>query len=324
MKKFGVTLGFAALLILLALSLAEAARLGGGRSFGSKTTYSRSYTKPVAPTTSTSPAQAPSQVAQPKAATTTPAAAPQPGFFSRFGMGLGGLVAGGIIGSMLFGGGGMGGWGSGGIGILEILLIGVVIYFAVKLLRRRGSTPGSGPVPDQAPPQAPADDARSRAEQGWDALRSTPEASGAGAFGAASAPAQPEAEMQPTVPTGFNVPEFLDGAKTVYARLQHSWDRRDLSDIALFTTPEVLEEIRRQAVADPKPSKTELLLINARLLEFREESVDTVLSVFFDVLLREDEAEERPKQVREVWHFSRPTGNPDANWRLEGIQQLEA
>ena len=109
----------------------------------------------------------------------------------------------------------------------------------------------------------------------------------------------------------------------MYARLQHSWDRRDLNDIALFTTPEVLAEIRRQALADPTPSKTELLLVNAKLVEFREESADTVATVLFDVLMREDASEERPKQIREVWHFSRPTADQQANWRLEGIQQLE-
>ena len=323
MKKIGTILGLAALFMLLILSLAEAARLGGGRSFGSRSTYSRSYTKPVAPSSSSS-TQAPAQVAQPRPTTPLPAAAPQPSFFSRFGMGLGGLMVGGLIGSMLFGGG----LGGGGIGFLDILLIGVIIFFAVKLLRRRKAaqddSTSAGQDAGQAPP--PPTDIRSRAEQSWDALRSPSEAGGAGGFGAAAAQpeAQSEAEVLPTVPPGFNVPEFLEGAKTVYARLQHSWDRRDLDDIALFTTPEVLAEIRRQAEVDPKPSKTELLLINARLLEFREEPRDTVTSVYFDVLLREDVTEDRPKQIREVWHFSRPTGNLEANWRLEGIQQLEA
>jgi len=335
-KKIGVILGLAALLLLSALSLAEAARLGGGRSFGSRSTYSRSYSKPVSPAPYT-PSQTPAQVAQPKPAATPPLGATQPGMFSRLGWGLGGLVAGGLIGSMLFGGG-MGGMGAGGIGFLDILLIGLIIFFAVKLLRRRspgaasGTPAGQGgeqapPASPQAPPaspQAPADDARSRAEQSWDALRSTPQSATAAGFGAATAQPETEPEVQPAVPQGFNVPEFLEGAKTVYARLQHSWDRRDLDDIALFTTPEVLDEIRRQAAADPKPSKTELLLINARLLEFREEPRDTLASVYFDVLLREDAAEEHPKQIREVWHFSRPTGEPNANWRLEGIQQLEA
>jgi len=346
-KKISTILGLAALCTLLFLSLAEAARLGGGRSFGGRSTYSRTYSNPVTP--SYSPTRAPTPPTQPGPAVTPPLGAPQPGMFSRLGWGLGGLMAGGLLGSMLFGGG-MGGMGGGGIGFLDILLLGVIIFFAVKLLRRRGPTPGEGvpgPGPGQSggqggwqapstPPQAPPDDARSRAAQSWDALRSQPGADGAGGFGAAPLPglpsdaptgkfgAQPEAEPQPVVPPGFNVPEFLEGAKTVYARLQHSWDRRDLADIAQFTTPEVLAEIQRQAEADPKPSKTELLLINARLLEFREEERDTVLSVYFDVLLRENVTEERPKQVREVWHFSRPTGDPDANWRLEGIQQLEA
>lgn len=329
MKKFGVILALAALFMLLVLSLAEAARLGGGRSFGGRTSYSRSYSKPVAPSsgvTSPGQTQSPSQMSQPRNAATPPVGAPQPGFFSRFGMGLGGLMVGGLIGSMLFGGGGMGGFGSGGIGILEILLIGAIIFFAFKLLRRRKPAADAG-APEQqqgwqAPP--PAADAHTRAEQSWDALRTQPDAARAGGFGAAAPGAGDQAEPQPAVPAGFNVPEFLEGAKTVYARLQHSWDRRDLNDIALFTTPEVLEEIRRQAAADPRPSKTELLLVNARLLEFREEAADTVVTVYFDVLMREDAAEDRPKQVREVWHFSRPTGNLDVNWRLEGIQQLEA
>ena len=354
MKKIATILGLAALCTLLFLSLAEAARLGGGSSFGSRSTYSRTYSKPVAPTYS--PTRTPTQVTQPGPVAAPPLGAQQPGMFSRLGWGLGGLMAGGLLGSMLFGGGmgGMGGMGGGGIGFLDILLIGVIIFFAVKLLRRRGATPGDG-VSGQGgqnageggwqsppPPESPSTDARSRAAQSWDVLRSQPGSADAGGIGATSTAlpgqpggqpgsqpagqfgAQPEAEPQPTVPAGFNVPEFLEGAKTVYARLQHSWDRRDLADIALFTTPEVLAEIRRQAEADPKPSKTELLLINARLLEFREEALDTVLSVYFDVLLREDASEERPKQVREVWHFSRPTGDLNANWRLEGLQQLEA
>jgi len=329
-KKFGIILGLVALVVLLGLSLAEAARLGGGSSFGSRPSYSRSYTAPSSGTTQTAPRVAPQTTPPPVA----PAAAAQPGFLSRFGMGLGGLVVGGLIGSMLFGHGGMGG----GIGFLDILLIGLAIFLAVKLLRRRGAGPDSndagqgydqntGQNAGQAPPTAPsqgATDIRSRAEQSWEGLRSQPEGQKTGGFGDASAPAEPQPQPEPTVPAGFNVPEFLEGAKTVFARLQHSWDRRDLNDIALFTTPGVLEEIRKQAEADPNPAKTEVLLINARLVEFREEAADTVASVYFDVLLREDAAAERPKQVREVWHFSRPTGSPDANWRLEGIQQMEA
>jgi predicted lipid-binding transport protein (Tim44 family) len=51
---------------------------------------------------------------------------------------LGGLLVGGLIGSLLFGGmgGGLGGLG-GGIGLMEIVLIGGLIVFAIMWMRRR-------------------------------------------------------------------------------------------------------------------------------------------------------------------------------------------
>jgi predicted lipid-binding transport protein (Tim44 family) len=318
------------LMALLALALscallvdpALAKRLGGGSSFGGRSTYSRSYSPSSTRSVPTTPTQS-GQVSP--TGVPSPASPMGRGLFS----GLGGFVAGGLIGSMLFGhGGGMGG---GGIGLLDILLIGLIAYFGFKLLSgRSGPASTPGPQDRRAGGEAMPSDPRSRAAQSWDHLRSTPQATiapgelaGAEATGGFGISSTSDPLPEPVVPPGFSIPDFLDGAKTVYARLQHSWDRRDLSDIALFTTPEVLSEIKGQAASDPTPSKTELLLVNARMLEFREEEADTVATVLFDVLLREDASEDRPKQIREVWHFSRPTGDVKANWRLEGIQQLE-
>ncbi len=327
---------------------AFAKRLGGGGSFGGRSTYSRSYSPgPAAPAPSP---YAPSRSGSLGQGQSTPAPMPGPvpgqnrsgGMFGRMGWGMGGFLAGGLLGSMLFGHG-VGATGGGGIGLLDILLLGIIAYFAVRLLRGRQAANRRGPDPRDLRP-----DPHDSAEQNWDALRTRrpeerptqptpppePPANDAqpGPIGAAGGttggfgvtPGEQQAPAQPAVPEGFSIPDFLEGAKTVYARLQHSWDRRDLNDIALFTTPEVLTEIKRQAAADPTPSKTELLLVNARMLEFREEDRDTIASVLFDVLLREDVSQSQPKQIREVWHFSRPTGDFGANWRLEGIQQLEA
>ena len=69
--------------------------------------------------------------------------------------GLAGFALGGLLGSMLFGGFG------GGIGLLEILLIGGLIYFAFAYMRRRQQpTPanpyGYGPPQGvETPPQQP-------------------------------------------------------------------------------------------------------------------------------------------------------------------------
>lgn len=311
-----VALSLAVALVLPALTLlatdAFAKRAGGGGSFGGRPSYNRSYTPPAAPSSPASPA-APSQLNQQRPA--GPAApAPSPGFGSRLGWGLGGFLMGGLMGSMLFGGGFGGGFG--GIGMLDILLIGGIIFLAFKLLRGR-----SAPRQDHGQQRyASGGDPRSSAEQSWDALRSAPP-SAAGSFGDGSS--QQQAQPGPAVPDGFNTSEFLEGAKTVYTRIQAAWDRRDMSDIALFTTPEVHQEMVRQAQADPSPSRTELLMVTARLVEYREEGGDSVATVLFDVLMREDASEDRPKQVREVWHFSRKSADPASNWRLEGIQQLE-
>ncbi|MDR3641367.1 MAG: TIM44-like domain-containing protein [Humidesulfovibrio sp.] len=321
MKCLLTLLVFALSCALLADS-ALARRLGGGSSFGSRSTYSRSYSPSSTPSSPSAPAQ-PGQMS-PTGAPAQTAPLGQ-GMFPRLGWGLGGLLAGGFLGSMLFGHGGMGG---GGIGLLDFLLIGLIVYFGVKLLSgRSGPATPAGQQDRPADGQQPQSDPHARAAQSWNSLRSQPQAPATpagtettGSFGVAPAS---EPLPDPVVPQGFSIPDFLEGAKTVYARLQHSWDRRDLNDIALFSTPEVLAEIKRQAASDPTPSKTELLLVNARMLEFREEEADTVATVLFDVLLREDASEDRPKQIREVWHFSRPTGDIHANWRLEGIQQLE-
>ena len=157
----------------LATEAALAKRMGGGGSFGSKSSYSRSYspsTPSYAPTTPSKLAQQTTQ-ATPQTPVTQPQA---PGMFSRMGWGLGGLLAGGLLGSMLFGGGG---WGSGGgIGILEILLIGLVVYLGYRFLRSRSASAN----PDrQAPLSGPgASDPRSRAEQSWDQSAFRPESAG--------------------------------------------------------------------------------------------------------------------------------------------------
>jgi predicted lipid-binding transport protein (Tim44 family) len=123
-----------------------------------------------------------------------------------------------------------------------------------------------------------------------------------------------------SIPAGFDAEDFLRGAKMAYTRLQASWDKRDLDDIAEFAGPAVMKEVRAQTEADPAPSTTEVLLINARLLSVAKEGGAERATVFFDVLLREDPQAQATTQAREVWHFARGEGE---SWKLDGIQQVE-
>jgi len=49
----------------------------------------------------------------------------------------------------------------------------------------------------------------------------------------------------------------------------------------------------------------------------------TIATVLFDSMLREDSASAPAEQVREAWHFSRYESGGGSHWVVEGIQQLE-
>ncbi|MEG6501711.1 Tim44 domain-containing protein, partial [Desulfovibrio sp. 1214_IL3152] len=146
---------------------------------------------------------------------------------------------------------------------------------------------------------------------GWDVLRGNSQGA------AAQAAAGPNIPM----PEGFDADEFLRGAKMAYTRLQNSWDKRDMDDISQFTSSAVQHAVREQMEADPNPSNTEILLVNAQLLGVENEGNEQFAQVFFDVLMRESPDQQAPSTVREVWHFMRPVQG--GSWKLDGIQQVE-
>lgn len=287
----------AVMLLFIVAEAAEARRMGGGGSFGSRPSYNQgaparqgqSQQRQTNREQQTAPGQ--------QAAQGTPA--------RMGGMGgmLGGLLMGGLIGSMLFGGG-MGG----GMGMLEILLLagGAFLIFRLIKSRREAATATASP---------------------YSYSGGTPQGqpmSGSGGWGHLnSASPAPESAPASVMPNGMDEQEFLSGAKMLFNRLQASWDRRDLDDIREFTSPEVHAEIVRQASDDPGPSRTEVLMLEGRVVESRQEGSETIISVLFDALMREDQSAAQAAQVREVWHFSRDEAAPRPQWTLEGIQQLE-
>ncbi|WP_319779737.1 TIM44-like domain-containing protein [Maridesulfovibrio sp.] len=306
MKLLGYLVLPLTVVCVLALSVgnADAKRFGGGRSFGSKPSFSNTYKKPTSTTASR---------------TQTAGTNKQQGGFARPGMGLlGGLLAGTFLGSMFGGFGGMGG------GFFNLLIIGLLVYLGFKFFRSRSR--GADNMYQQGNYQRGPDSSQSNqninndpyarreqnAQNAWEHLSSN----------SAAGSAAPQEGPVVNTPAGFDEEEFLEGAKAVYTRLQKSWDSRDMADIEQFATADVVNEIKQQAKEDPGPSQTDVLMVNARLLEAKEEGGMTNATVFYDVLLREDPSQSQPSQVREVWHFIKPIGS-DGMWKLDGIQQLE-
>lgn len=309
-KTFALCAACLATLSFAMPDYADAARLGGGRSFGSSSIMSRPATPPSGAFRGGSSSV---QRQAPMASTANGGAATM----ARSNTGLlgglfGGLLAGTFLGSLL-GGHGMGGGMLGGV--FNLIILGLLVYFGVKLFRRfRGGQSEADNRQTYRSYEAPREpEAPGQYGQGgaWDSLRSQQPAQQAAKQG----------ENEVVLPADFDQDEFLRGAKAAYTRLQASWDRRDLDDIANFATEDVMRELREQAKADPNPGKTEILLVNASVIEVRDEGDLRRVAVYFDVLMREDQRAARPEQVREVWHFvcSRAAGD---SWKLDGIQQL--
>lgn len=290
MKTFSLFSAIALLVASFFLALpdnSEAARLGGGRSFGGRPSMSQPAHRPAQRQTQATPA--------------TPAAPSKPGMFGGMGGMLGGFLAGSLLGSLLSGNGFNGG------GFMDIILLGILAFIAYRLYQRFKANKAQA----NASPYARNSVANSplQPSSAWDRL--------SGDNNAASFQADPTID----VPAGFDVDEFLKGAKMAYNRLQKSWDKRDLDDIANFATPAVMQELKAQLAQDPNPGNTEIMLVNAQLLGVENEGADQRAQVYFDVLMRESPAQPAPENAREIWHFLRE--GKDGSWKLDGIQQVE-
>ncbi|MEK6749365.1 MAG: TIM44-like domain-containing protein [Pseudomonadota bacterium] len=324
-----VGLGVAVVSSLVVIDDAMAARFGGGRSFGSRPSYNQPY-RQAAPTPS-APGQAAPAPHQP-AAQPAPVAAPaRSGWMGAIGGMLGGLALGGLIGSLLSG------HGFGGMGMLDIVIIALLGFVLYKLFvkRRRQApepVPAGGPLHtahvDSSPATVatPAPMHRSSTSFDTDLLS---RGRGGDAFASVdnSAPAAngfdiPEGVIAP----GFDREGFLGGAKAAYARLQKAWDEADLADIRQFTTDKVFAEVQDQIRGRVGQNRTEIIELNAKLLEAGEDGSERLASVYFDAQLREHPpggGSSDPVRVREVWYFVQSKYSRQPTWFVDGLRQVE-
>lgn len=299
MNKFFLTLTLCVLGLGLTIGDADAKRLGGGKSSGMQ--REAVAQRPATPPQSAAPAPA---------AVGSPAAAPAP---KRNWMGpLAGLAAGLGIAALLshFGM---------GEGLANFVMIGLLVVAAVmvfKLLFRRKAAPAPAPAepmqyagvggPGMTPPPFEPRQA----------------ASGSVGYPDRTASAvQPSGSPTPNVPAGFDSDGFLRVAKLNFIRLQAANDAGNLDDIREFVGPELFAEIRMQFDERGKgPQQTDVVTLNAELLEVVTEANRHIASVRFSGMIRE-EAGAAAAPFDEVWNLSKPVEG-GKGWVVAGIQQL--
>ena len=286
---------------------AHAKRFGGGRSFGSKPSYSTPFRGSTSPRSSASQQQA---AAQNQGLRNSMARRG-----GLMGM-LGGLALGGLLGSLLFGGA------FENINLFDILIFGAIAFMLYKLFAARSRAPSdyANNEGSYSPTQrADFRSGHSDNPRGFDTDL---------LFNKDRAAKSQESSFEDadfetvSLPSGFDQSAFLEGAKKAYQQLQSAWDRGDLSEIRGLTTDHVFTEIKDQIEQRDASNRTEIIKLEAELLDVRDTGNHTEASVLFDSILRES-SEERPAQVREIWHFIRPLHSATPTWYLDGLQQLE-
>jgi predicted lipid-binding transport protein (Tim44 family) len=311
----------AIILVALALSpvlyVTEAwARAGGGSSSGSR--GSRSYSSP---SPSSSPA-APSQPTSPGVQQPAPA---RPGWGGMMGGMLGGLLLGGLLGGLFFGHGG------GGIGMLEILIIGGLAWFAISYMRRQQAAAPSGYATSGGYGSAPV----SR----YDPTPAGGTATPSGGTATMEAPAGPSdlerglAHIRQMDP-GFDPRAFSETASDVFFKVQGAWTARSMAGVSSLLMPEMSGTLQRDCdrlKAEHKVNRLENIAVRgAEVTEAWQESGQDFVTVHFLASLLDYTTDESGAQVlegspsepvkfEEYWTFTRPVGS--AAFRLSAIQQ---
>lgn len=290
-----------ALTAVSALSLtsfdAEAKRLGGGGSAGMKrTTPPQNDAGKASPTPGQQAAPAPQQAtpAMPAAAGAAAAAAPKRNWMGP----IAGLAAGLGIAALASH------FGMGGAlaNIMTMLLIGGALLLLVTFLMRRFAG-------NKAQPQG-MQYAAAGAGRGPASPFQMP---------APTAAAMPAASPAPTAAGHGEDAAFEQLAKRVFIRLQAANDAGDQADLRRFTTPEMYGAVQ-QELLDRKggTQRTDVLQLDARVIERVQENGQQIVSVRFWGLIRE-QSEAAAENFDEVWHLVRPL-DESREWAIAGIQ----
>jgi predicted lipid-binding transport protein (Tim44 family) len=121
-------------------------------------------------------------------------------------------------------------------------------------------------------------------------------------------------------PAGFDAAGFLRHARLNFVKLQEAHDRKDLSLMRDFLAPDVYREIEADIrAAGDAPQRTEVLTLEAEIVEVVEEAGSYVVSVRFSGTIRET-ADQEGAPFREIWHLEKPV-NGGGGWVVAGIQQ---
>ena len=307
-----------ALTLTFAGAEAQAARLGSGKSVGKQS--SNVTQKQAAPATTPAAPAAPAAVAPKK-----PWGAMLGGLAAGLGLawlasslGLGGAFSQIIMFALL---------------ALVVMLVGGFLYRKFKGTGGNGQAQspyalqgaGNATTPRNYSPENVGNDASARPwernSMAFDAGKADTGAAAGSMIGSSLLGAQGWG-----VPADFDAEGFLKACKVNFLTLQDAWDRSDINNLRAMMTDEMLGQIKvqlseRESHTGAGANKTDVQMLDAKLLGIEELSDAYMASVEFSGMIRED-VSAGASPFREVWNMTKPrTGG--SGWLVAGVQALQ-
>lgn len=301
------------LLVLATLTMtfvatdAQARRFGGGLSFGRQSTNIMKQRQAVKPPVAKT---APSQSANAKGASAGAKAGTKAGA-SRWLGPIAGIAAGLGIAALLSSLGLSG-------ALLEFLssaiLIGLFIFAIMFIVRRLRGTSGLATATGTASGRSNHNSTNSF-KQAYTG-QSTPSAGAAPVIEAVASTSSHDPSW--FIPEGFDVPAFLEQAKSQFKHIQALWDAGDKDALAELLTDDLLREITPRLPSPDEANITEVVLLNAELMGIEEVAGGHLASVRYSGMLREV-SNGQANHFEEVWNLYKTNGQ---GWLLAGLQQI--
>ncbi|MEO6032101.1 MAG: Tim44-like domain-containing protein [Burkholderiaceae bacterium] len=299
MKSLILALSFAVAGAAMAPTLAEAKRFGGGGFSGMKRSIP-ARTPPAA-----LPAK-PAQATPNAPGTAGAAAAPKRSWMGP----IAGLAAGLGLAALMS----HLGMGAEFANFIMMALLAVAAFVAIRFVMARFAR-GSA-APRMATPNGMQFSGSASSPQ--------PQAAGGSSSWSQTSPtaAFTPAPAASTFPAGFDAEAFERIAKLIFIRMQAANDSADLNDLRQFTTPEMFAAVKLDLQDRGSAAQTtDVVQIDAEVLDFTAEAERQIVSVRFHGLIREAR-DSGATPFDEIWQLVKPI-DASREWAIAGVQQSE-
>ncbi|MDD7804667.1 MAG: Tim44-like domain-containing protein [Endozoicomonas sp. (ex Botrylloides leachii)] len=322
MKRFGSILCMVMAMMMAFAPVAEAKRMGGGRSMGK--TY-KTAPAPIKSHPYSNNAVQQNKNTEQRTTSGREQATPQQKS-SRWGMlgsAVAGLAAGGLLAS-LFGGGSFNGMQ--GLDFILIALLALSAFFFFRRLKRNNTHSASNidSQPHYSTATAPNNLVdkpfmKGEHDRATEKVTNATDADYEQRLPNASSGIIDGSNVPENLPGGFDQQAFLEGAREHYITLQKAWNENNLELIREYLSPELFEQLRIDRGKLKGNQHTEVLFVDAGIV--RADYTARVAQVSIKYTGRyKDETEGVEEDINDIWHLERDITNTDAPWLIVGME----